>query len=70
MMKIIFYPPIEIVNHLPFDFKWTMMDQGSNRCFSSVIKYGSSEPLHTFYTGSKLAFVLDVLHDGKEHCLV
>ncbi|SAL98237.1 hypothetical protein [Absidia glauca] len=63
MMKIIFYPPIEIVNHLPFDFKWTMMDQDSNRSFSSVIKYGSSEPLHTFYTGSKLAFVLDVLHD-------
>ncbi|KAI8333584.1 hypothetical protein BC941DRAFT_504565 [Chlamydoabsidia padenii] len=63
MLTILFDAPIEIVNHLPFDFKWTMMDQDSTRCFSSIIKCGTSAPLYTFYSASNLAFVLDILHD-------
>jgi vacuolar protein sorting-associated protein 13A/C len=65
IMKIQFGAPIKITNNLPFDFKWTMTDQNTNQCMSTVIKSGGFEQLHTFSSDGNLAFVMDIQNDGK-----
>ncbi|KAI8340848.1 hypothetical protein BC941DRAFT_227149 [Chlamydoabsidia padenii] len=66
IMKIQFGAPIKITNNLPFDFKWTMTDQVTNQCISTVIKSGGSEQLHTFNSDGNLVFVMDIQNDDYE----
>lgn len=69
-MTVIFRPPIELENLLPFDINYRVYNKKTNQTWASYLRRGGVIPVHYAQLDHLVMLSIDALETGKDISLV